>query len=86
MKTGAAFCMPLCAARAGLAVFLFPIPAHSAPGNTDRFLGAPVKRGADHHCASGAGSIGTRLVNKFSSCDCADEAALIVYNHDGAME
>jgi hypothetical protein len=50
VKAGAAFCMLFCAVPAGLAAFLVPDLRASAPGNTDRFLRAPVKRGADTGC------------------------------------
>ena len=60
----------LCTAPTGLTPFFAPGPHASTPGNKDRFLGTPVKRGANNHCASGATPIGTRSVNKFNSCDC----------------
>lgn len=34
---------------------IMAFPRASTPGNKDRFLGTPVKRGANNHCAYGAG-------------------------------
>jgi len=48
----------------------FRAPHATTPGNEDRFLGTPVKRGANNHCACGAVEFGASLINKVDSCNC----------------
>jgi hypothetical protein len=54
-------------------ILMINSPFCAAPDGADWLLLAPfptLKRGANHHCASGAIEIRTNLVDDLNSCDC----------------